>query len=182
MKATGLLMAGVLSLVSAAAAFAADIPPAYDATYSITDNHGNAATTHKLSDGAGRTRTETTINGGKTITIVDLNTMMVYTILESQKIITRGHYKADSESEGATLMQDLGVRNISGHLCLGKVEAVKGGLKETWTDKIQKIMVQSIFSGGSLKRTTNLTALTMGAPSADNFTLPTSGYTIMDRP
>lgn len=181
MKANRILMLGVLSLISVSSALAAEAPPAFDATYSIADNHGNNATTHKLSDGAGRTRTETSINGGKTVSIVDYPSMTVWTILESEKIITKGPYKGDAEAEGAALMETLPDATICGRPCTGKLESVKGGLKKTYTDKGIKIMVQTTFTGGGLSRTTTLTSLSTATPAAENFVVPTTGYTMMAR-
>jgi len=182
MKANRLLMLGVVSLMSVSSALAADAPPAFDATYSIVDNHGNNANTHKLSDGAGHTRTETMINNGKTISIVDYPSMTVWTILESQKLITKGPYKGDAEAEGAALLETLPDTTVCGRPCAGKIETVKGGIKKTWTDKALKIMVQTTFTGGGLTRTTSLTSLSTAVPSADNFVVPTDGYTTMNRP
>ena len=182
MKANRLLMLGAMSLISVSSAMAAEAPPAFDATYTIVDNRGTHATTHKLSDGAGHTRTETDVNNGKTISIVDYHTMTVYTILESQKLITKGPYKGDAEAEGAALLETLPDTTVCGRPCTGKIETVKGGIKKTWTDKALKIMVQTTLQGGDLTRTTSMTSLSTAVPSPDNFVVPTTGYTMMNRP
>jgi hypothetical protein len=185
MKANRLFLSAALclsALTSASAALAANPwPMAYDATYTIVDNHNGTATSRYLSNGTGRTRKETTLGQGKTVTIVDYPTKTVYTIMAAQKMIAKGPWKGDQDANTGAEIVDLGTSNVDGHICKGAECAVKGGIKSIWTDKKTNIMVRTIFKGSGTTRQTDMTAYAEGAPDAAFFELP-SGYTIVAKP
>ena len=187
MKANSLLAATVISISTLTAALAAPaaspFPVAYDATYNVVDNHQGTMQQRFASNGTGRSRKEMTVKGTKTTIIIDYPTKTAWTIMEVNKLITKGPWKGDNDQQPSGVeIVDLGDKTVDGHACKGARYAVKGGIKTEWTDRVTKIMISSSLKGGDTERQTDITSYTAGAPAADLFQIPTTGYTLVSKP
>jgi hypothetical protein len=186
-KASRLLMFGLLSLSYANSALASDLyPKAYDATYETKTKYGTMQM-HTLSNGKGQMRTETSQAGGaKTVTIVDMPNHLSYLVMEAQKKIMKSPLKGNlgkamDEAEAKRLnATDLGTKMVNGHMSQGWSYQAPPTTSEVWIDKDSKVMVKSMSTTKGVTSETNIKTLnTTTVPAEANFKVPAVGYSTM---
>lgn len=180
MKAVRTLVLAVTALALGQASFAGQIyPKVYDATYDSKTPAG-AAALRMTSDGKGKLRTESNSGGMKVVSIIDYPGKMSYSILETQKMVTKMPLKAEYEGEMNPELAkkkkatDLGTKEIAGHKAHGWKYTVPGGSTEVWMDEAAGIMVQSRTTASGYTTESTLKTFTTQAPSPALFAIPAS--------
>ena len=126
---------------------------AYDAVYEMTTSEGTA-TQRKISDGAGRLRTELTSARGTSITIEDQQMQVRYTVVPDKKVVLMGSLSvrkkklasmdAFTDEEARSMgLQPLGSKLVEGHPCHGYRFASPQTENDTWIGDDIGVMVAS---------------------------------------
>ncbi len=188
-KASRLLMSGLLSLYAVTAALAADVyPKAYDATYEIKTSRGTTPM-RMMSSGKGQTRTETgTAGTPKMVTIIDYPGKTTWTIIEASKMVLKGPVRngpaaalddAEAKKLNAT---DLGMKAVNGHNCQGWSYKNAQGTTEVWVDKDAGVTVKSVSNIKGNLTELNIKTLSSNPPSDSFFKIPNNGYKVTAMP
>jgi hypothetical protein len=187
-------MKKVLSLVCLATAVgigasaqAADYPTmTYDATYDLSGT-STKGTMRMASDGKGHMRTESLINGQKSVTITDYPAKMTTTLME------QGHMAIKTpmtDAPKASYDQDyskrkdqkpLGAKVIDGHPCHGYESKDGATTSDAWIGDDIKYLVHSESKYPQGSTIMALKKFSSTSPSADAFVVP-SGYKEMAIP
>jgi outer membrane lipoprotein-sorting protein len=185
MKASRILMFGLLSLAAVNSALATDVyPRVYDATFEIK-NGKMVMPMHMLSNGKGLTRTETGMPGlPKTVTIMDYPNHTSYTIMEGQKMILKGPTKTagkpmDADEAKRLNATDLGTKMVNNHMSQGWSYKNADGNTEIWVDKEAGVPVKSTSTSKGATSEMNIKSLSTTIPAEANFKVPAAGYKIM---
>lgn len=157
----------------------------FDASYEVTSAAGKNSL-RMLNDGQGRVRNEMSTAAGKMTSIVDAPAKVMYSIMESQKMVTKMPYKeqpsvTDEQSAKALNAKSLGVKVIDGHPCHGWQTVNKDATTETWTGDDIGCVVLSTTKGPSYSSTMRLLKYSAAKPSSSDFAVP-SGYKVMEMP
>lgn len=130
-----LILAGTAALN---AAWAANYPQAYDATFETTVQGAGTSKMHTTSDGKGHLRTETEMKGNKTTSIMDYPSKTVTTLMDAQKMYMKMAFKedqaqiTDQESAKRLNAKSLGTKVINGHPCHGFERSQSGAVSQYW--------------------------------------------------
>lgn len=158
----------------------------FEATYTSIGPAG-PSTVRIISDGHGHTRTETTTNGSKYVSINDFNSKSCVTLIDQQKMAMKTPLKSaqdvhDAETARKCKARSIGTKVINGHPCHGWECTADGGKIEVWTGDDINYMVKSESSTAQGKVTMDLKSWSPNPTiREDHFKVP-AGYRIMDVP
>jgi len=157
----------------------------YDASYEVVSNAGRSSL-RMVTDGQGRTRNEMTTTAGKMTSIIDAPAKVMYSIMESQRMVTKMPYTetnsvSDEQSAKAANAKALGTKVIDSHPCHGWQTMNKDATTETWTGDDIGCVVLSTTKGPSYSSTMRLLKYSAAKPSPSDFVVP-SGYKVMEMP
>ena len=170
-----LVLAGLVSVGSAQAAPVENAKP-YDALYEQTTPIGKA-TMRQMCDGKGHMRTETNMNGQKTVTILDFPNKTAITIMEAQKLFMKTPMSADVQKTAEPNVQQpnaksLGSKVVSSHPCHGW-ETKSGNIDSlTWIGDDIHNLVRSESTTPQGKTVLDLKSFSSKAPAQDLTAIP----------
>jgi len=138
-------------------ALAAEIPPAFEATYEKT-TQGMKTTTKISSDGKGKMKTVSDSPGGKVESLIDYPGKTTTSVMHGQHMymknpLTEG-YKDESVMKKE--FKSLGSNTFNGHPCHGYEGKVGNAISRTWIGDDVHVMVHSETDGGSYKSSSDL--------------------------
>jgi hypothetical protein len=178
-----LVLAGLVSVGSAQAAPVENAKP-YDALYEQT-TPVSKGTMRQICDGKGHMRTETNMNGQKSVTIMDFPNKTTIMLIEAQKMFMKSPMSPETEKSFQNTQppssKSLGSKVVSSHPCHGW--QTKNGNFETLTwvgDDIHNL-VHSETTTPQGKVITDLKSYSSKAPAEDLTAIPT-GYKEMKVP
>jgi hypothetical protein len=159
---------------------------AFDASYDVQSASGKTSM-RMVTDGQGRSRNEMTTPTGKVVSIIDAPKKVMYSVMESQKMVMKMPYQEstatiiDEQSAKAANAKPLGIKVIDGHPCHGWQTVMKDATTESWIgDDIGCVVVSSTktpnYTSGM-----KLLKYSAAKPSPSDFAVP-SGYKVMDMP
>jgi hypothetical protein len=167
---SSMLIAAVLLTANAAHA----APKAYE---SVTENLQSNSSTHMWSDGNGKIRSESNINGVNHVSIMDLNSKVMYSISDQTKTIMKMPLKnPPGQPDPSAQWQEIGTKVIDGHPCHGKRATMNGAAIELWTGDDTNCTVLMTNNGKPVQKLKSWSAT---VPNASMFNLP-SGYKTVD--
>lgn len=155
--------------------------PAYpDKAYeAMIENYasGTNSTSHQWNDGRGHMRTETNVGGTNSISIIDFNAKMTYSINDEHKTVIKMPFLGSPENDTKVKWETIpGVRVIEGHPCSGKKGVSNGVSMEVWTGNDTGCSVLVNGNGKPMMKLKSWKAIT---PNPAMFT-PPSGYKVQD--
>lgn len=157
----------------------------YDASYEVQSSAGKNSL-RMVTDGQGRVRNEMSTAAGKMTTIIDAPAKVMYSVMESQRMVTKMPYKeqpavTDEQSAKAANAESLGAKVIDGHPCHGWQTVNKDSTTESWTGDDIGCVVLSTTNGPGYSSTMRLLKYSAAKPSASDFAVP-AGYKVMEMP
>lgn len=158
----------------------------FDATYDVQSAAGKSSL-RMVTDGQGRVRNEMSTAAGKMISILDQPNKVMYSIMESQRMVMKMPYQetgagiTDEQSAKAMNAKSLGTKVIDGHPCHGWQTVSKGATTDSWTGDDIGCVVLSTTKGPGYDSSMKLLKYSANKPSPSDFAVP-SGYKVMDMP
>ena len=156
----------------------------FDATYNVQSQAGKTSL-RMLTDGQGHVRNDMTTAAGKMISIIDIPNKVMYSIMESQRLVTKMPYQdqgysiTDEQSAKAANAKSLGVKVIDGHPCHGWQTISKDATTESWTGDDIGCVVFSTTKGSNYSSEMKLVKYSPAKPGPSEFAVP-SGYKVME--
>lgn len=157
----------------------------FDATYDVQSAAGKN-TLRMVTDGQGHMRNEMATASGKVITITDIPNKVMYSVMESQRMVMKMPYQdapniTDEQSAKAVNAKSLGAKVIDGHPCHGWQTTQKDSTTESWTGDDIGCVVVSTTKAPGYTTGMKLVKYSPAKPSASDFVVP-SGYKVMNMP
>lgn len=161
-------------------------PPAYDAVYRETTSKGVTAKEHRMSDGRGHMRIETSQPGQKNTKIWDYQNRVTYSLIESQQKYMKGPMTSigaitDADSVRKLNGTPIGERTIEGHPCHGFEIRNGQTVSQIWIGDDIRIPVYGETNTPGGKTVKTLVSYSGRAPSGDLMAIP-SGYQAVQAP
>lgn len=159
---------------------------AFDATYDVQSASGKNSL-RMVTDGQGHMRNEMTTSAGKVITITDIPNKVMYSVMESQRMVMKMPYSdagsniTDEQTAKAVNAKSLGAKVIDGHPCHGWQTAQKDSTTESWTGDDIGCVVLSTTKAPGYTTGMKLVKYSPAKPSPSDFAVP-SGYKVMNVP
>ena len=158
----------------------------FDASYDVQSAAGKTSL-RMVTDGQGHMRNEMTTTAGKMISIIDAPKKVMYSVMESQRMVTKLPYNdagagvTDEQSAKAMNAKSLGAKVIDGHPCHGWQTVVKDATTDSWTGDDIGCVVLSTTKGPNYTSGMKLIKYSAAKPTASEFVVP-SGYKVMEMP
>ncbi len=158
----------------------------FEASYDVQSAAGKTSM-RMVNDGQGHMRNEMSTAAGKMISIIDVPNKVMYSVMESQRMVTKMPYKdsgtgvTDEQSAKAANAKELGAKVIDGHPCHGWQTVSSGATTESWTGDDIGCVVLSTTKGPNYTSGMKLLKYSAAKPNASEFVVP-SGYKVMEMP
>jgi hypothetical protein len=138
-------------------ALAAEIPPAFEATYEQT-NQGLKMTSKMSSDGKGKFKSISDSPSGKVETLIDYPGKTSTTVMYGQHMYMKQPLKEGYKDESVLKKEakSLGANTFNGHPCHGYETKTGNAVSRTWIGDDCHVMVHSETDGGSYKSSSDL--------------------------
>ncbi len=156
---------------------------AYQATFEFNAPGSGRMTNTSWSDGRGHTRTEQTVAGRKSATIVDFTNKQILSLQQETKTAIRlpmseTAWRQDPEYMKRQNWQLLGAKVIEGHPCTGYQITTDGHTTQVWTGTDTDCTVLTLQDG---KPQMKLLSFQRMNPPSSLFALP-AGYKMLEMP
>ncbi len=142
----------------------------------VIDNVTAGMSSKQWSDGRGRIRSETLVNGIKNVSIIDINNHVTYAINEQTKTVMKIPFNPPPEENPKIQWQNIGNKVIDGHPCSGKKGNSNGSVMEVWTGNDTNCSVLVTNNGKPVMKLKSWKATN---PDPSLFALP-QGYKVTD--